>query len=397
MTDELLMVGAGLMGVSYARAARRLGLRVRLVGTERHARQMGDLADEVVPTAGGPDEVWAQAALAAARERRPDGVLAFSEPHVMAAALVQERYGLPGPSTHAAVLSRNKALQRACFGAVGLPQPEYRVTDDLAGAREWAEARLPVVVKPLSASASFGVELVADESAFDDAVRRRTGRGRLLVETYVHGPEFSWEGLLKDGKLLFGNLTAKETSGAPQFVERGHRPAQRLSGPAADTFDQLVPRLVDALGMRTGIVHLEFRLADDGPYVVEVAVRTPGDFIPDVISMAYGFDVYETVVRLAMGLPVGDLPAGAAPRAAASWFPVAEPGIVSAVEGLADVRAHPAVRSAVVWAAPGDEIAPLVSSSDRVGCVLLEGDDEQEVQRAAEFVRDRLRVVTRRR
>lgn len=397
MTDELLLIGSGFMGVSYAEAARRLGLRVRAVGTAQHAAQLGDLADEMVPTDGGPDEVWAQAACAAARERRPDGVLAFSEPQVVAAALVQERHGLPGPSMYAATVSRNKALQRACFGALGLPQPLYLVTDDLAAAREWARAHLPVVVKPLTGSASTGVELVADAAAFEDTVRRRAGRGRLLVESFVPGPEYSWEALLRDGQVLFGNLTAKETSGAPQFVERGHRPAQRLPDPAADAFDRLVPRVVDALGMRTGIVHLEFRLTENGPCIMEVAVRTPGDYIPDVISMAYGFDLYEAVIRLAMGRPLQDIPDGAAGRAAASWFPVAEAGTVLAVEGLAEVRAHPAVRRAAVWAKPGDVVAPLSSSADRVGCVLLDGGDEREVDRATRFVQERLRIVTRQR
>ncbi|MET7685060.1 ATP-grasp domain-containing protein [Streptomyces sp. NPDC005423] len=395
MTEELLMIGAGFMGVSYAEAARRLGLRVRVVGTAQHAGQLGALADEMVLTDGGPDEVWAQAACAAAQDRRPDGVLAFSEPQVLAAALVQERHDLPGPSLYAATVSRNKALQRACFGALGLPQPLYLVTDDLAAARAWARAHLPVVVKPLAGSASYGVELVADEAAYEDTVRRRAGSGRLLVESFVPGPEYSWEGLLHDGHVLFGNVTAKQTSGAPQFVERGHRPAQRLPQPAADALQLLVPRLVDALGMRTGIVHLEFRLTEDGPSVMEVAVRTPGDYIPDVISMAYGFDLYEAVVLLAMGRPLRDVPQGPAGRASASWFPVAEAGTVLAVEGLAEVRAHPAVRRAAVWASPGDVVGPLSSSADRVGCVLLDGDDEHEVEEAARFVRERLRIVTR--
>ncbi|KJK56873.1 ATP-grasp domain-containing protein [Saccharothrix sp. ST-888] len=394
MSDELLLIGAGFLGVPYIEAARRLGVRVRLIETAQHAKLLGDRVDEVVVTPGGPDEVWAQAACAAAEDRRPDGVLGFSEPQVLAAALVQERFGLPGPSMYAASLSRNKALQRAAFGALGLPQPLHVVTDDLASAEEWASAQLPVVVKPLTGAGSAGVELVADRAAFADAVRRRAGSGRLLVESLATGPEYSWEGLLRDGEVLFGNLTAKETTGAPQFVERAHRPAQQLTGPAGEAVDRLIPRVVSALGMRTGIVHLEFRLTESGPCIMEVAVRTPGDYILDVISAAHGFDLYEAVLRLAMGRPLQDVPTAGAGRRAASWFPIAEAGTVLAVEGLAEVQAHPAVRRASVWLKPGDVVRPLSSSADRVGCVLLDGEGERELEEAFRFVRDRLHIVT---
>lgn len=395
MADELLLIGAGFMGGSYVDAARALGLRIRVIETERHARMLGDRVDEVVVTTGGPDEVWARDAFAAAESRRPDAVLAFSEPQVTAAALLQDRLGLPGPSLRAATISRNKALQRACFGASGLPQPFFLVTDDLAAERGWAADHLPVVVKPLTGAGSAGVELVADLAAFDRTARNRAGAGRLLVESLVEGPEYSWEGLVRDGEVLFGNLTAKETTGPPQFVECGHRPARRLPGAAGTAVDRLARRVVDAMGMRTGIVHLEFRLTADGPCVMEVAVRTPGDYILDVISTAYGFDLYEAVLRLATGRPLPPLPEGAPARAAASWFPIARPGTVLKVEGLAEVAAHPAVRRASVWVRPGDEVGPLTSSADRVGCVLFDAAGEQELEEAAGFARDRLGIVTR--
>ena len=105
----------------------------------------------------------------------------------MGAALLQESLGLPGPSLHAAVLSRNKALQRGTFGAAGIAQPDYLLTGDLAGSAEWVAERLPVVVKPLSSAGSAGVELVADLDAFHAVAARRATEVPLLVETAVEG------------------------------------------------------------------------------------------------------------------------------------------------------------------------------------------------------------------
>ena len=57
---------------------------------------------------------------------------------ILAAALVADRLGLPGPGLAAAVVSRNKALQRGVFAAAGVAQPEYVVTDDLTTVADWA-------------------------------------------------------------------------------------------------------------------------------------------------------------------------------------------------------------------------------------------------------------------
>jgi biotin carboxylase len=392
----LLLVGVGRMGRPYIAAARRLGVRVHAVEAAANAEKVGGLVDELTVCRGGADELWAQAAHAAVAARRPDGVVGFSEPQVLAAALVQDELGLPGPSLRAAVLSRNKALQRARFAAAGIGQPDYLVTDSLDddGARDWAAQRLPVVVKPLSSAGSDGVELVADAAAFEQAAWRRAEEGRLLVERAVSGPEFSWEALVQDGKIWLANLTAKETTGPPNFVEVAHRLPAGLDAQARAAADDLGAAVVDALGMRTGLVHLEFRASPAGPRVMEVAVRTPGDFLMDLLGLAYGVDWFELVVRAALGHELPPPPDGPL-RYTASYLPVAPAGTVTAVRGLADVLAHPAVVDAGIAVSPGDTVAPARSSIDRVGQVVLAADDRDGRDAALAEVRDRLVVDVR--
>ncbi|OKJ69998.1 ATP-grasp domain-containing protein [Streptomyces sp. CB02460] len=392
--QRLLLVGVGMTGRPYLEAARRLGVRVHAVETEPRAADLAGVADDVTVCRGGSDELWYEAAGAAVRHARPDGVVAFSEPHVLAAALVQDELGLPGPSLRAAVLSRNKALQRGRFAAASIGQPDFMVADRLGDGRAWAAERLPVVVKPLSSAGSAGVELVMDQGAFEEVVARRDDEGRLLVERAAAGPEYSWEALVRDGEVWFANLTAKETTGPPYFVEVAHRVATEVDVPTRATVDRLGAEVLAALGMRTGIVHLEFRLTARGPSVMEVAVRTPGDHLMDLLGDAYGIDWYEMVVRLALG---ADLPGPpAAPlRRTASYLPAARPGTVTEIRGLDEVLAHPHVVAARVTAAPGDAVAPARSSVERVGHVLLSAPDPGSLEVALDDVRSTLRVATR--
>jgi biotin carboxylase len=352
--NELLLVGVGRMGRPYLDAARRLGLRVRAVEAAARVDAVAARLDSVRACHGHSDEHWVAAAQSAAVAHPPDGVVAFSEPQVLAAALLQETGALPGPSLHAAVLSRNKALQRAVFASHDVRQPEHLVSTDLAADAAWATARLPVVVKPLTGSGSEGVEVV-------------------------------------DGSVWFSNVTEKETTGPPYFVEVSHRAGVQLAAGVADQVDELAAGVLAGLRMRTGMVHLEFRLTGLGPSLMEVAVRTPGDFIMDLLCLTYDLDWFELAVRAAMSMPLPTPPSGPV-RFAASYLPSVPPGTVALVEGWSEVCAHPCVVDAALLVSEGDVVAPLRSSSQRVGHVLLVADSRADVEAALEEVRTMLTI-----
>ncbi|GAA2149832.1 ATP-grasp domain-containing protein [Kitasatospora kazusensis] len=392
---DLLIVGVGTMGRPYLDAAARLGVRVRAV--EAAAAYDSRPADDGITyyrVDGGPEESWNQGVNEALADAVPDGVLAFAEPQVIAGALAQDRLRLPGPSLHAAVVSRNKALQRTGFSAYGVPQPEFFLAAEVGRAREWMLERLPVVVKPLTQSGSSGVELVTDAEAVPELIARRTGEGTVLVEQAVLGPEFSWEALVRDGEVLFENFTAKETTPPPYFVELCHRIGHRFEDrETADQVSALTRGVLGAIGMRTGLVHLEFRLGPEGPALMEIAVRTPGDYLADAVGLTYGFDLYEAVVRLALGLPLDGLLNDAPVRYAATFFPTAEPGRISAIEGVEEALAHPAVARIRLRKQVGDVVTPLTSSSARLGHVLVDAASPAEREEALDHVRKHLRIT----
>ena len=106
--------------------------------------------------------------------------------------------------------------------------------------------------------------------------------------------------------------------------------------------DSLTSAVLSGLRMRTGLVHLEFRLAPEGPTLMEVAVRMPGDYLMDLLGLTHGVDWFELAVRAAMGLELPQQPAEPV-RYAASYLPVSPPGVVTEIAGLDEIRAHPCV------------------------------------------------------
>lgn len=382
---SVVVVGAAPMTEGYLRAAERLGLEVGLVETpERSAELRGryrcvvDTAD-VAPDRAGRDDGWIGPAGALVQRLRPDGVLASSEVHVLAAALAQEQYRLPGPGLDAAAISRDKGQQRFRFAAAGLAQPEHRKTRRLSDVAGWAAERFPVVVKPLNRAGSDGVELVADPAAWADALRRRDGQGPLLVEEYVGGQEYSWDGIVVDGKVCFGSLTRKVTTGAPDFVELAHVAAHHRTDPelgeAADALGQAV---ADAMRIRTGVAFVEFRTRGSDLVIMEAAVRAPGDYCMDATSIAFGTDLYAEVLNLTVGGSFGAPVASG--RHAGTCFVVADrPGVLVSA-GEDDWLSWPGVVRGGVTARPGAAVGPPQSSLDRVGWAVLDCRTQDELE-----------------
>ncbi|KIE28840.1 hypothetical protein LK08_01580 [Streptomyces sp. MUSC 125] len=390
---DLLLVGVGTMGRPYLDAAARLGVPVRAVeSAAAWDNRPTALAERFYRVEGSRDESWVGAVARAAAERAPGGLIAFAEPHVLAGALTQQRLGLPGPSLHAAVISRNKALQRTTFAAYGIAQPEFRHVATLAEGADWLRDNLPVVVKPLTLAGSEGVELVRDQAAAEEVLARRGAEGPVLIEEAVQGPEYSWEALVRDGEVLFENVTAKETTPPPYFVELAHRCGHQFDGEDAHHVHELTRGVLSAIGMRTGLVHLEFKVGTRGPALMEIAVRTPGDYLPDAIGLTYGFDLYEVLLRLALDLPLPELPRQPV-RHAATVFPTAAPGTIREIKGVAEVEAHPAVVRVRLRKGPGDVVRALTSSSQRMGHVLVNAATPAEREDALAFVRETLQIV----
>ncbi|WP_406456068.1 ATP-grasp domain-containing protein [Streptomyces sp. NBC_01622] len=395
MTDPrqqqtVLLIGAGVMAEGYLHAAQQAGLRVGVVETPaRYAALTGRFPcvvdfEPVPEVIAARDESWLSPAMTLAGRLAPDAVWAFAEAHVMAAAMVQHRLGLPGPGLDAATVSRNKAFQRAEFHRAGLPQPAHRHTPRLSDQREWALARLPVVVKPVSLQGSQGVERIASAQEWDDAVTRRDDEGPLLVEEYVAGQEYSVEALVHRGRVLFTNLTRKETTGPPYFVELFHEAGYGADRPLLrKAADDLCAGVVTALNFGTGIVHLEFRArADHDPVIMEVAVRTPGDHILELVARAHDFDVFAACLRLALG-QVPDTPTAPVRAAGSLFLSAPEPGRLTALD-LAAWAARPEVVKHDARLAPGVPVRPARNSGDRLAWAVLTCPTGPELRLLAE-------------
>lgn len=324
------------------------------------------------------------------REYSIIGAFSLTEEYVEAAALVAEVLGFQGTGHTAAVLSRNKHLQRRALPGLS-PQSMLLPAGD---ARKMAAmiAATPKVCKPVNGSASIGVRLIAAGEDIAEVAASYPSDQHLLIEDRVRGAEYSVESVSLDGRRLAHCVTRKGTTDGTGglFVELEH-----TVGPFGDVVEEALlvaaaEQALDGIGMRTGISHCEIRLtAGRVPVLMEVAVRGPGGAIPTLFQLSTGTSFESILLDGLIGVSAGDRPA--MKRFARQRYLPQRPGI------LRDVVA-PSPLPVPNWFATTLRRVPVVPPGDVDGVgiheIFVEADRDSEIKELDSDVARACSVIT---
>ena len=350
-----------------------------------------------------PADLEASTRRVLARAGPVDAVVAADTPMLVLAATVAARMGLRHNPVDAVLAATGKAAQRQRWAAAGLPQPSFRIVPAGDSVRPAAEAvGFPCVVKAVSLSASQGVLRADHPAAAVEAARRirkvldeaeRSAEEPLLIEEYLPGPELSIDGVLAAGDLTVTAVFDKPaTPDGPTFEETLLVSPSRLP---AGTLAAAVRTAADAarsLGLSTGPVHAELRVADRGPAMLELAPRSIGGLCSRALRFPGGASLEEIVLANALGRPI-PAATGSLRPCGVLMLPVPRAGILRAVEGRAAALAVPGITGLTITIAPGQRVRPLPDGDRYLGFVFAEGGTGPEVEHALTAASQRLRVL----
>lgn len=325
-------------------------------------------------------------------------VIPGHEYYVEAACKVADRLGLPSLPVHTAAHFRRKDKMRETLEHSGIRAPRHAVvetSDELDGAIE--HVGFPCVVKPVDRSGSSLVRLCSTkvevraavreihENPFNGYVQRQGSRASLLEEM-VTGPEYSVEGYVGSAGPVCCSITEKWTGGRSQFVERGHISSPDLAISTSDEVVAYVERSVEALGLTVGVFHAEIRLSDEGPQLMEVGARLPGDHIVEITELARGINLADAMVQAYIGELCDAVPVKSVSRpvryAGVLFF--IRPGLdmYRAAQGLDVLRGMDGFVSCSIDYGPGDPIPPDSNSAGRIGHAIFCNSSYERVREA---------------
>jgi biotin carboxylase len=234
----------------------------------------------------------------ALRPLAPQIILSFTEFNLILAAQVRERLNLVGSSVEVEKLICNKEKTRRRLCECGLSEVDYKVTSLERLKKDIRCFEPPLIIKPIDLTGSIGVYALQAESdiggfqaIFDDLKKEEKRQRKFIIERYIHGDEYSIEGICINGKFHMLTLTRKRTSGFPHFFEVGHTLPAREHGIGVD-YNNYIQNAVEALGIETAPIHAEIKISGTKIEMVEIHTRFGGDYIPLLMERAFGYKVF---------------------------------------------------------------------------------------------------------
>lgn len=426
---RMMILGASALQVPAIKKAKELGYQVILVDYDENAVGFA-LADvKLVVSTLDQEEVYRQALI-----YQPDVVLtSTSDGPVRTAAYVNEKLGKrPDLSYENALCATIKSKMRDRLKECGVPIPEYYAAMDYTAFLE-AVNKLDgdCIVKPADNAGSRGVvyldyEVCQGEHTFlaeqmasstqelrermaaygkkVDEIKERIYRyskgnahnGTVMVEEYMHGPEVSVEIMVIEGEPHILTITDKFITPPPYFVELAHCEPSRLDAETQEQIRKVAAQAVKAIGIENAPAHVEIKVTEDGPKIVELAARLGGDFITSrLVPFSMGIDMVGASVLLATGetpdlspkwsrgaaihfLSVDNRQGEDCESASGGQQETEQAGVITRITVPDALYGQAGVEEICLYRKPGDRVRGTRSSNDRLGHVITTGETAAE-------------------
>lgn len=372
-----MIVGASVLQLPAILKAKEMGLHVAVVDFNPQAIGI-PYADEYY-NASTMDE---DAVLAAAVDYQPDGIMTLATDMPMrGVAKVSDKLHLHSINYDTAVKATDKYYMIKAFKAYGVPSPWYYDIDTIEDLKELdGKVTFPCIIKPTDNAGSHGVakvnsfqELVANYEYAHSCSRH----GKVIVEEYLDGPEVSVEVMVVNGEVHILQITDKITTEAPHFVEMGHTQPSCLPSETQQQIREVAEMACKSLGLDRGPAHVEMKVTERGPVMIELGARMGGDNITThLVPLSTGIDMVGSTIKVALGEEPDITPTlncGSAIR----YFEVPF-GTIKAIEGVEEAEKIPGVKQITFTKTVGEESTPIQCSNDRIGFVIAQGDTAED-------------------
>lgn len=286
----------------FVRALADVGANVIGIG-ESH---VGELDGEVRGWLGHYERVgsvtnveWLTAAVRWVQEHLwVDRLEATVEAHVMPAAEVRERTGIPGTSVRTAWLCRDKPTMKDVLRDVGVPTAASAGISSADEARAFAEhVGFPLILKPRDGAGASGTTRVDDMAQLEAALHDHADSSSIAIEEFVTGHEGFYDTICADGRVVHdfvshyypGVLEAMRTRWiSPQFIATN----RVEDAPDYEQVRAMGRDVVRALGIGTSATHMEWFFGPKGLRFSEIGCRPPGVGAWDLYGAGNDVDLY---------------------------------------------------------------------------------------------------------
>ncbi len=300
---KLMILGAGIYQVPLIKTAKKMGIYTIAVSIRGNYPGFS-IADKVYYE----DTTDFETVTRIARKEKIDGIVtAGTDVAVITIGKVCDELGLCGLSAEAARIASNKMLMKTKYEELSVRTARFRKVSfsNEEIVKACGELRFPLIFKAVDTSGSRGIVVVPtpdDINGASDVVKSATKLDYFIIEEFITGTEFGAQAFVLDNKVQFclphGDFVYKGDTGVPI----GHFAPYELSDDIIEDTKLQLSNAVKAMGLNNCAVNADFILDENNKvYVLELGGRSGATCLAELVSIYYGFDYYEKIIRASLG------------------------------------------------------------------------------------------------
>lgn len=257
----------------------------------------GILASYLAP---GSPSVAALAAEIRQKFPRLEGVIPWDEETVLLGAELSEHLGLDWNPRRVIERCRDKAVMKQWLREKSSVRINASaVVDNAEDALGFQRSvgRWPIVVKPTAGSGSENVFFANSDDELLTSCQSvlLAGAGQVLLEEFIGGHELIVDGLVdRHSDLLVTDVwlyDRRDRPGRPNLFYQTLKVSTHQKVFHAVT--AYAAAVVEALELRRAPIHMEVKVDDRGPCLIEVGARLSGGNVPLLVSKLHGRSIFE--------------------------------------------------------------------------------------------------------
>ena len=317
-----------------------------------------------------------------------DGVLTFWEDDVLLTSRIADRFNLIGVPYAVSKKVRNKFLFREFCKEFGLPTPKHTLiksANDINNLPE--DIHFPLVIKPVFGASSAYVVKVENKEEMTNTynyIRKHMSANvesaladglDILAEEYIPGDEVDVDIVLQNGKIKFYSISDNYQTKEPFFIETGQATPSALSQKNQNDLISLAEELLEKIGIQNGIIHFEAKSSPTGPVPIEINLRMGGDEVYAFVKGAWGADLIENAVKIALGIYIPIIEKPEMPKkymVSASFLPDYS-GILSRLEVKEELKSYKFLEELHIYKKVADAILVPPEGYEYLGWITVSG------------------------
>ena len=404
MNKTLLIISGGIEAVPGIKKAVEMGCHVVVSDRDPDAPGFEYAHDHILADTYGVEETLAAASKYHRQQRPIQGVMCMAADVPLTVATVANELGLPGIPISAALLASDKLAMKQCFTEKKITIPWFtQVTSDAHLKKVMSAQDRELIIKPVDSRGARGVLRIDRHTDLAWAYSHSLSyspSGRVMVESFLEGPQISTETVLIDRKAATPGFADRNYEMMdlfkPYIIENGGQQPSALSIEEKEAVVNMAVKAALAMGITTGIAKGDMVMTSDGPAVIEIAARLSGGwFSTDQIPLATGIDLIKAAICVALDEPpcIEDLTVRHQKGVAIRYF-FPPPGVVKEIRNVSAYEDLPWIHKLHFFVGPGDIVSDVTNHTQRAGFVITTAKDCKTAVERAESVVEKIAIIT---